>query len=211
MIDDLGFDDLGFRNSGQIQTPHFDQLAHSGILLDSYYVQPSCSPTRATIMTGEPPSLVGLAEIYYISEVSYHTYKYGDQNSGLAEIYLRWLPGPPGAFAACCGSLAGRSKPEICGLEQNPPGCCGGRRVLRRAAKPARRIPVGTQSPLTCFVMTGRKPVRTGINVWIPTAAYGLPLNETTLAQVLNRRGFISESGGPTGSPCQFVYGCGWR
>ena len=50
VIDDLGFDDLGFRNEGQIKTPHFNTLAHSGIVLDSYYVQPSCSPTRATIM-----------------------------------------------------------------------------------------------------------------------------------------------------------------
>ena len=50
VIDDLGFDDLGFRNEGQIKTPHFNALAHSGIILDSYYVQPSCSPTRATIM-----------------------------------------------------------------------------------------------------------------------------------------------------------------
>lgn len=31
---------------------------------------------------------------------------------------------------------------------------------------------------------TGRKPVHTGINFWIPQIAIGLGLNETTLAQV---------------------------
>eukprot|EP01047_Picozoa_sp_COSAG01_P047150 COSAG01_NODE_4479_length_4986_cov_2.568242_2_plen_111_part_00 len=33
--------------------------------------------------------------------------------------------------------------PQICGLGPNPPGLRGGRRFLRRNAKPARRIPVG--------------------------------------------------------------------
>ena len=42
----------------------------------------------------------------------------------------------------------------------------------------------------------GRKPVHTGINFWIPNAAYGLPLNETTLAEVLNKRGFQSHAVG---------------
>jgi hypothetical protein len=53
------------------------------------------------------------------------------------------VPHPPGFFAACCGGLAGRSKAQICALELRPPGCCGGRRFLRRSAKPPHRIPVG--------------------------------------------------------------------
>jgi hypothetical protein len=40
---------------------------------------------------------------------------------------------PLGFFAACCAGLAGRPKPRILGLGQNPPSCCGGRRFLRRA------------------------------------------------------------------------------
>jgi len=91
VIDDLGFDDMGFRNGGQIPTTHFDNLAKSGIVLEKYYVQASCSPTRATFMTG-------------------------------------------------------------------------------------------------------RKPVHTGINKWIPDRAYGLPLKEATVAQVLNARGFKSHA-----------------
>jgi arylsulfatase A-like enzyme len=84
---------MGYANGGQITTPNFNAMHERGVALSQYYVQPSCSPTRATLMTG-------------------------------------------------------------------------------------------------------RKPVHTGINFWIPNAAYGLPLNETTLPQVLNARGFKSHAVG---------------
>jgi len=93
VIDDLGYDDLGFRNNGQIDTPNFDALWAGGIELSSYYVQPSCSPTRAAILTG-------------------------------------------------------------------------------------------------------RKPLHTGINYWLPNVAAGLGLDEVTLADVLNRRNFSSHAVG---------------
>ena len=93
VIDDLGFDDLGFRNGDQIFTPTFNMLHGGGVELTSYYVQPSCSPTRAAILTG-------------------------------------------------------------------------------------------------------RKPLHTGINYWLPNVAAGLALSEVTLAEVLNRRGYVSHAVG---------------
>ena len=51
VVDDLGFDDVGFR-SHQIRTPHIDSLAKAGVVLNKYYVQDVCSPSRATFMTG---------------------------------------------------------------------------------------------------------------------------------------------------------------
>ena len=51
VIDDLGWDDVGFR-SHQIQTPHIDSLAARGRVLSRYYVQDVCSPSRATFQTG---------------------------------------------------------------------------------------------------------------------------------------------------------------
>ena len=51
IIDDLGFDDVGYR-SGQIRTPTIDGLARDGIVLDQYYVQDVCSPSRASFLTG---------------------------------------------------------------------------------------------------------------------------------------------------------------
>jgi len=95
VIDDLGFDDLGFRNEGQIKTPNFNKLHADGIELGQYYVQPSCSPTRAALLTG-------------------------------------------------------------------------------------------------------RKPLHTGINFWLPNIAAGLALNEVTLADVLNKRGYVSHAVGYT-------------
>merc|ERR1719199_1132860 len=52
VADDLGYGDLGYTGKSEIKTPAFDYLAANGRVLQSYYVQPSCAPTRATIHTG---------------------------------------------------------------------------------------------------------------------------------------------------------------
>ena len=59
VIDDLGYDDVGFRSkggdasgNGGILTPNIDKFAATGAVLDQYYVQDVCSPSRATFMTG---------------------------------------------------------------------------------------------------------------------------------------------------------------
>ena len=54
VADDLGFSDVGFRNNNEIRTPNIDNFAKEGIVLEKYYVQAVCSPTRATFMTGIP-------------------------------------------------------------------------------------------------------------------------------------------------------------
>lgn len=52
LADDMGYADAGFNGCKQIQTPNLDRLAKSGTILSSFYVQPLCSPTRASLMTG---------------------------------------------------------------------------------------------------------------------------------------------------------------
>ena len=52
VADDLGFGDLGYAKGSVMKTPHIDELAHEGVILDNYYVQPLCTPTRGAIMTG---------------------------------------------------------------------------------------------------------------------------------------------------------------
>jgi arylsulfatase A-like enzyme len=60
LADDLGWGDVGFHGS-EIKTPCLDRLAASGARLEQFYVQPVCSPTRASLMTGRYPTLLKLA------------------------------------------------------------------------------------------------------------------------------------------------------
>lgn len=79
---DFGYNDVGYHQStpsapkphpanprgeattdaaaGVMPTPTLDQLASEGTKLEMYYVQPLCSPTRATFMTGRYPFHTGL-------------------------------------------------------------------------------------------------------------------------------------------------------
>jgi arylsulfatase A-like enzyme len=59
VMDDLGSHDLGMHGSG-IETPNCDWLAAQGIYLSNYYVLPTCSPTRAAIMSGKYPLHTGV-------------------------------------------------------------------------------------------------------------------------------------------------------
>ena len=59
LADDLGSHDVGWRGS-DIKTPHLDRLAMAGTRLEQFYVQPVCSPTRASLMTGRYPLRYGL-------------------------------------------------------------------------------------------------------------------------------------------------------
>jgi arylsulfatase A-like enzyme len=60
LIDDLGYADCGFNGGKDILTPHIDKLASGGAVLESHYVQPVCSPTRAALMTGRYPTRTGI-------------------------------------------------------------------------------------------------------------------------------------------------------
>jgi arylsulfatase len=59
VADDLGYSDLG-AFGGEISTPNLDQLAASGLQLTSMYAAPTCSPTRAMLMSGTDNHLAGL-------------------------------------------------------------------------------------------------------------------------------------------------------
>ncbi len=60
LADDLGRHDCGFMGGTEIKTPHLDKLARDGTILDAFYVQPLCSPTRAALLTGRYPMRHGL-------------------------------------------------------------------------------------------------------------------------------------------------------
>lgn len=51
LIDDLGYNDVGYHGS-EIYTPNIDKLARGGVRLENYYVQPICTPTRSQLLSG---------------------------------------------------------------------------------------------------------------------------------------------------------------
>lgn len=63
LVDDLGYSDCGFSGGTQIKTPNIDKLASSGTVIESHYVQPVCSPTRAAFMTGRYATRTGVYTI----------------------------------------------------------------------------------------------------------------------------------------------------
>ena len=60
VVDDLGYSDIGANNPDCFyETPHIDRLASSGMrFTDGYAINPVCSPTRFSLMTGRYPTRV---------------------------------------------------------------------------------------------------------------------------------------------------------
>lgn len=61
--DDLGYGDLGCFGHPNIRTPNLDRMAKHGLRLTSFYAQPSCSPARASLLTGRHPFRSGLRRV----------------------------------------------------------------------------------------------------------------------------------------------------
>jgi arylsulfatase A-like enzyme len=61
LVDDLGYGDLSSYGATDLQTPNIDGLVTSGMRFESFYANcPVCSPTRAALLTGRYPDLVGV-------------------------------------------------------------------------------------------------------------------------------------------------------
>jgi arylsulfatase A-like enzyme len=61
LVDDLGYGDLACYGAKDMQTPNLDGLMDQGVRFDSFYANcPVCSPTRASVLTGRYPDLVGV-------------------------------------------------------------------------------------------------------------------------------------------------------
>ena len=54
LVDDAGYVDFGFMGSKDLQTPHIDALANSGVIFtDAHVTATVCAPSRAGLLTGK--------------------------------------------------------------------------------------------------------------------------------------------------------------
>lgn len=61
LADDLGYGDLSSYGAEALQSPSIDALVAAGMRFDNFYANcPVCSPTRAALLTGCYPELVGV-------------------------------------------------------------------------------------------------------------------------------------------------------
>ena len=60
ITDDVGYGDFGSYGAPDIKTPNIDRLAREGVRLTDFYAAPTCTPTRAALMTGRYQQRVGL-------------------------------------------------------------------------------------------------------------------------------------------------------
>ena len=60
LADDLGWHNTGFHGS-DIPTPNLDSLAAASVRLENFHVNPMCTPTRASFITGRPAHRLGLS------------------------------------------------------------------------------------------------------------------------------------------------------
>ncbi|WP_088323995.1 sulfatase [Polaribacter tangerinus] len=91
-VDDLGWSDLGFRNP-IFESPNINSLAKSGLSFEQAYIPtPTCSPSRATLLTGKHP--VRLEMVRHIPGGK----KNGFDQFGRGSIEYHLLPRDPAQF-----------------------------------------------------------------------------------------------------------------
>ncbi|MEM1355415.1 MAG: arylsulfatase [Planctomycetota bacterium] len=60
MVDDQGYGDIAAHGNPVLQTPHLDKLHGESVRLTDYHTDPTCSPTRAALLTGRYSTRTGV-------------------------------------------------------------------------------------------------------------------------------------------------------
>ncbi len=66
VADDLGFSDIGAFGA-EIATPNLDKLAYAGIRFTDFHSAPTCSPTRAMLLTGTDHHVAGIGTMLEVA------------------------------------------------------------------------------------------------------------------------------------------------
>ena len=84
LTDDQGYHDVSYYGTPDIRTPHIDTLVADGMRFDRFYANcPVCSPTRASLITGNYPDAVGVPGVIRT---------HADNNWGYMDPAARTLP-----------------------------------------------------------------------------------------------------------------------
>lgn len=62
LVDDMGYSDIGCYGS-EIPTPNIDALSDKGVRFSNFHVAPTCTPTRASLLTGRNPHRAGFGRV----------------------------------------------------------------------------------------------------------------------------------------------------
>lgn len=109
MGDDHGWEETGYNGHPHVKTPVLDEMAATGLRMDRFYAaHPSCSPTRASFLTGRHPNRMGTfapgwslrpEEItigHVMSQAGYHCGHFGKWHVGAVKAESPVNPGAMG-------------------------------------------------------------------------------------------------------------------
>ena len=131
LTDDQGWGDLSYHGNTNLSTPNIDSLALQGAVMENFYVQPVCSPTRAELLTGQFFPRLGvystsaggermnlgvptIAEVF--KNAGYTTAAYGKWHNGTQPPYHPNSRGFDDYYGFCSGHWGNYFSPMI---EQN--------------------------------------------------------------------------------------------
>jgi len=83
MADDLGWQDVGFMGSTWFETPHLDALAKESLVFNQAYMYPTCSPSRASLLTGKQSFRTQVYNVPVLEK----------KHAAEQNIYSRWTVG----------------------------------------------------------------------------------------------------------------------
>src|SRR5690625_784692 len=82
-MDDMGYGDLGCTGSPLIRTPRMDSVAEDGMTFTQMYsAAPTCTPSRAALLTGRYAQRVGLPRVIFPDDPA----GLSDQEVTIAEV-----------------------------------------------------------------------------------------------------------------------------
>ncbi len=128
LTDDQGWGDLSYHGNTNLSTPNIDSIAYKGMVLENFFVQPVCSPTRAELLTGQHFPRLGVYatsaggermdfDVPTIADVlksnGYQTAAYGKWHNGMQPPYHPNARGFDDFYGFCSGHWGNYFSPML--------------------------------------------------------------------------------------------------